>query len=378
MRSVTRIVSVLAMAVMLCSGCTIGGGQSTAGRTPATPSGLVDEPLLHADPVVKTDPVSVDADDPAIWVNPDDPAKSLIIGTNKTPAPEGGLAVYDLDGNMLHFFDVDKPNNVDVEYDLKLAGKTTDIAVCTERRSNSLRVLAIHPGGSLVDIGAPVGLKVFQGQEERRAEPMGIALYRRPSDGAIFAIVSRKAGPEEDYLWQYRLHDNGSGQVAATKVREFGTFSGVAFTEIEAVAVDDALGYVYYADEDSAIHKWHADPDHPDADRELAVFGKWGFTGEREGIAVYAREGGGGYVICCDQIPPEQAPSQYHLYNRRGTITAPHSHQLMVVFEGGAKETDGIDATSRPLGPRFPEGILVVMNTTGRNFFIYDWRDVIR
>lgn len=46
--------------------------------------------------------------------------------------------------------------------------------------------------------------------------------------------------------------------------------------EIEAVAVDDALGYVYYADEGDGIHKWHADPDHPEANRELAVFGRTG------------------------------------------------------------------------------------------------------
>ena len=31
--------------------------------------------------------------------------------------------------------------------------------------------------------------------------------------------------------------------------------------EIEAVAVDDAPGYVYYADEGNGTHKYHADPD---------------------------------------------------------------------------------------------------------------------
>ena len=45
-------------------------------------------------------------------------------------------------------------------------------------------------------------------------------------------------------------------------MRRFGTFSGLG--EIEAVAVDDALGYVYYADEGTGIHKWHADPDAPE------------------------------------------------------------------------------------------------------------------
>ena len=90
---------------------------------------------------------------------------------------------------------------------------------------------------------------------------MGVALYRRPKDGAIFAIVGRKNGPKSGYLWQYRLEDDGRGNVRALKIREFGQFSGTG--EIEAIAVDDELGYVYYADEGNGIHKWHADPDHP-------------------------------------------------------------------------------------------------------------------
>ena len=34
-------------------------------------------------PSVRTDPVSDDPDDPAIWVHPTDPALSLVIGTNR-------------------------------------------------------------------------------------------------------------------------------------------------------------------------------------------------------------------------------------------------------------------------------------------------------
>ena len=64
---------------------------------------------------------------------------------------------------------------------------------------------------------------------------MGIALYKRPGDGAIFAIVSRKSGPSGSYLWQYRLEVR-NGALTAAKVRQFGRFSGAK--EIEAIAVD--------------------------------------------------------------------------------------------------------------------------------------------
>jgi hypothetical protein len=42
-------------------------------------------------------------------------------------------------------------------------------------------------------------------------------------------------------------------QARALNVRRFGDFSGIG--EIEAVTVDDELGFVYYADEAAGIHK---------------------------------------------------------------------------------------------------------------------------
>ena len=41
-----------------------------------------------------------DPDDPAIWVHPTDPARSLIIGTNKVKAPTGAVVVFGLDGKI--------------------------------------------------------------------------------------------------------------------------------------------------------------------------------------------------------------------------------------------------------------------------------------
>jgi 3-phytase len=205
--------------------------------------------------------------------------------------------------------------------------------------------------------------------------PMGIALYRRPKDGAVFAIVAPKAGGPTNYLWEYRLaFDATAGVVRGTLVRRFGNFSGTG--EIEAVAVDDALGYVYYADEEFAIRKWHADPDHADAGRELAVFGKNGFAGQREGIAIVDNPDGTGLIICADQIP---GGTVLHVFRRDGQPGRPHDHDpaiAMVVTQ--ADSTDGIEATVADLGPRFPEGLLAMMNSRGRNFQLYDLRDLMR
>ena len=141
---------------------------------------------------------------------------------------------------------------------------------------------AIAPDGSgLRDISAGK-MPVLEGALGDEGAPMGISLYRRSKDGAIFAIISPKAGPKIGYLWQYRLADDGTGRMGATFVRRFGAFSGVG--EIKAIVVDDELGYVSCADETAGIHKWHANPDAPGADYELALFGSTGYQQDREGL----------------------------------------------------------------------------------------------
>jgi len=39
-------------------------------------------------------------------------------------------------------------------------------------------------------------------------------------------------------------------------------------------------------------------------------------------------------------------------------------------------DTDGLEATPRAL-PGFPHGMLLMVNSSGRNFLIYDWREII-
>ncbi|EPN51188.1 phytase domain-containing protein, partial [Pseudomonas syringae pv. actinidiae ICMP 18807] len=50
------------------------------------------------------------ADDPAIWVNPQNPAQSRVLGTNK----KQGLLAYDLSGKQLQELPVGRLNNVDI------------------------------------------------------------------------------------------------------------------------------------------------------------------------------------------------------------------------------------------------------------------------
>ena len=315
-------------------------------------------------PVLVTEPTERDTDDPAIWLHPTDRSKSLIIGTDKNE--DGALYVYDLTGKVIEektFRNLKRPNNVDVEYGLMLNNVATDIAVTTERLTNKIRVFSL-PNMECVDNG---GIDVFVGEALRA--PMGISLYKRPKDGAIFAVVGRKEGPTDGgYLWQYLLEDDGTGHVKGTVVRKFGAYSGVK--EIEAIAVDDALGYIYYSDENVGIHKYLADPDAENADVELALFGTEGFAKDHEGISIYTIDDGTGYILVSDQ----QA-NAFRIFKREGEPGNPHEHRLIKVVNVSTMESDGSEVTNAPLGEMFPSGLFVAMSDN-RTFHYYSWADI--
>jgi len=328
---------------------------------------------LSITPIRATDPVAIDADDPAIWVHPSDKRHSLIIGTDKGEAPHGALYVFNFDGKILQRVGgLQRPNNVDVRQGVHLSNRTLDIAVATERRAHRLRVFQVQGKSPyLTDITGST--HVFAGETGAAAEPMGIGLYVRERDGAVFAIVSRKGGPRHGYLAQYRLTLSPDGKVDAREVRRFGAFSGKK--EIEAVCADDALGYVYYADEGYGVRKYPADPEAPSAGNELAVFARQGYQGDHEGIALFTTGRTTGYLISTEQVP---GGSRYHVFGREGSPGKPHNHAEIAVLQGTADETDGIEVASGNFGSGFPTGVLIAMNSKARNFLLFPWPGVLR
>ncbi len=322
------------------------------------PDGLVEHTENAIQPKYVTEKVVYDSDDPAIWVNSKDPAASLIIGTDKEV--NGGLYVFDLHGKVVKTVpELGRPNNVDIAYGFKLNDELVDIVITTERSNNQLRIFSV-PDMEPIDNG---GLEVFEGVDERG--PMGIALYST-SDGVLYAIVGRTDGPLEGYLWQYRIEDAGNGNVKLVKVRVFGKYSGVK--EIEAIAVDNELGFVYYADEAFGVRKYYANP--AMGNEELALFGTDDFGRDIEGISIYKTDDKTGYILISDQ-----QVGTFNIYPREGTLEDQNRHQLIKSVELMTLESDGSEVSSTNLGPEFPKGIFVAMSTD-KTFHIYDWRDI--
>lgn len=312
-------------------------------------------PELVADAV--TDALPNDTDDPAIWIDPSNPENILILGNDKDS--QGGLYAFDQDGKLIQgkFIAMERPNNVDVEYGIDIDGKMTDIAVVTERNRNVLRVISL-PDFASIDGG---GISVFDDSGQKA--PMGISLYKRPADGTIYAIVSRKEGPSEGYLYQYRLYWDGS-KVAGELVRTFGTFSGTK--EIESIAVDDASGYVYYSDEGVGVRKYYADPD--SSSNELAIIGSGDFKQDNEGISYSDDGASGGYLFVSDQ--------QAGTFNVYARTDITHQHPLIGIIDVDAVESDGSETISTPVGTRWPNGLFIAMSDD-KTFKLYDLKKFI-
>jgi 3-phytase len=309
--------------------------------------------LPPIEPDIITEFTLNDTDDPAIWVHPSHPEKSIVFGTDKET--NGAIYAFDLAGKIIAdktIRNIERPNNVDVEYGFKLNDSTTtDILVFTEREKQQIRIFSV-PDMEPLDNG---GFPVFIDEEllENRL-PMGISLYKSPKDSVVYAIVGRKTGPVNGYLYQYALVADTTG-IKTNLVRKFGSFSGQK--EIEAIAVDDENGFVYYSDEGVCIKKYHAEPNM--GDEEISCFGGAYFSEDIEGIAIATYSDGNGYLLVSNQQKGE-----FNIFSRQ-------DNSFIKTVNLMTTETDGCEVITVPLNNQFPNGLFVAMNDE-KNFYFYD------
>ena len=287
-----------------------------------------------------------------------------MIGTDKDA--DGALYVFDLNGKIIPdkvIRGLKRPNNADLAYGLVLNGKPTDVVITTERITHKLRIFSL-PDMKPVDNG---GIDAFAGETGNEyRDLMGIAVYTA-KDGKIYAVVGRKNGPlTGGYLWQYLLGDDGKGHVKATLARKFGKYSGKK--EIESIAVDNELGYIYYSDEQTGVRQYYADPEK--GNKQLAIFATSGFKADNEGISIYKLTDTTGYIQVSDQ-----RANRFQVFSREGTRQNPYAHKLLKVVNVAARQSDGSEVVNVPLNNTFKHGLFVVMSDD-KTFHYYRWEDI--
>lgn len=320
----------------------LSAGTAQDPRTPPQSSMAIVHPLTETAPV-ETDGDS--ADDPAIWVDRNDPSRSIIIGTQK----QSGLYVYDLQGRVLQFLPDGRMNNVDVRDHFSLGNQTVSLVTASNRTTDGIAIYRVDPTSRrLVDVADGVQPTGF-------LDPYGLCMYRSARTNDTYVFINGDTGS----MRQYRLTDGGNGRVRATPVRDIPFAS-----QTEGCVADDETGVLYVAEEDVGLWRISAEPDGGTAPTAITtVAANDALKDDLEGIGLYDLGGGRGYLVLSSQ-----GNNTYAVFRREGDNEYVGSFAVLAdAARGidGISETDGLEVLSANLGGSYAGGIFVAQD--GRN-----------
>jgi 3-phytase len=315
-------------------------------------------------PVAETEPADSygdAADDPAIWVDRDNPSRSVVIGTDK----KLGLNVYDLKGKRLQVVPDGRMNNVDLRDGFLLGGKPTTVVAATNRTTKSISVYRLdHKTRQLTSIADGTLDAGFE-------DPYGLCMYHSAKTGDFYILANDSA---DGKVRQWKLVDR-NGKVGIEAVRDIAVGS-----QAEGCAADDELGNLFVAEEDVGLWKYSAEPIGGDTRTAVDSVDGNNLTADAEGVSIYYGTDGKGFVILSNQ-----GEDNYAVYRREGAnefVGKFHVVANEALGIDGASETDGLDVVSAPLGADLPMGLLVVqdgrnlMPAERQNFKFVSWEDV--
>ncbi len=300
------------------------------------------------------------ADDPAIWIHPSNPEKSVIIGTDK----KGGLATYNLNGEQLNYYPFGDMNNCDLRTGFPINGDTIDILAASNRTMQSVSLFRITENSGLDSIHNRII------HSKMSDEVYGLCMYKSKKTGLFYVFVNGKSGEVE----QYELIA-AENKIDAELVRTFSLG-----TQTEGMVADDETGTLYIGEEVAGVWKFDAEPN----GSTDGIFIKNSseenpnIKYDVEGLAIYATDSVNGYLVASSQ-----GNYSYSIFERQGENKYLGSFRITDGEIDGVEETDGLEISNVPL-PGFPKGILVVQdgfNYDGKkkksqNFKIISWDEM--
>ncbi|MFT6955108.1 MAG: 3-phytase [Halieaceae bacterium] len=368
-----------------------------------------------------------DVDDPAIWIHPQQPQHSIVVGTLK----EGGLDVYDLQGKLMQHIpaaaapacasasaseqencqenSAGRLNNADLVYNFSLGSEKVDLVVASDRGRDTLAVYKIDYSDKtnirLIDITAAKQTFIFsktQDEVNQGRTAYGLATV---STDKVRAYVSQNNTPKVAIL---ELYDNGDGRVAyrQEKLLEFpATFpldNGGSWTpctgddgdlpQFEGMVADIENNRLYLGQENVGV--WRVALDAPTDQSSWELFGKTSDFGvpysrgwsdvEEEYLCTLDKEkdpgygsaqlqadvegltlyrGGKGYLLVSSQ-----GNNTVAVYEANGNNKYIGSFTVTSGTVDGVNETDGMMVVNNQLPGAFAEGLVVMQdgeNVTG-------------
>ena len=325
-------------------------GQSASSGEAATVQALVETASVPGDGATGV----------VFWLDPDEPADSLLIGADENE----GIGVYDLDGTERQYLPDGKLKHVDLRYNVLLGSERVDLVVASVEGEPRLRFYALDPEARALD---------FVDELATGIATDGVCFYRSPFTERLFVIATSDDGELE----QWRI-DGEDGRITGQLARRFAVGS-----EAASCVADDEAGTLFVAEEEIAIWRFGAEPEAGRTHRLVDFAGAYppgaNILEQVEGLTIVAYPDGQGYLVAAN----EKADA-LNLYRRDG------NNEFIASVRIGdgeaidaASEPQGVAVLPVPAGERFPAGVLATSDDTNTDpnddkaFKLASWSDVL-
>jgi 3-phytase len=278
------------------------------------------------------------ADDPAIWVDPANPNRALIIATDK----KAGIHVYDLAGKDIAFIKGGLVNNVDVAGNIVAASDRNDGI------NAHIALFRLDPAtAALTSLGrAPAGTGEAYGfclQKTAPGAPLTAALIIK--DGTVrVGTLTVDGTPGFTTQWEYKIPTQSEGCV----------FDG---------------NTLYVGEEDAGI--WELKQNGSTATARLvAPVDNQRLVADVEGLATIDHKGQR-YLLASSQGDNAYAVFKLPSMDYVGRFA------VAAGAFGATSETDGIEAVAGNFGPDYPDGLFLAQDgdnaPKAQNFKLVRW-----
>ncbi|MGH9041592.1 MAG: phytase [Acidimicrobiia bacterium] len=318
-----------------------------------------DQPTTDAAPTVETAPVETDGttDDPAIWVDADDPTKSLVFGANDA----SGIGIYDLSGVEREAITADGPTTgIDIRRGVSLGGQTVDVLAAANE--GTVRFYTIDATGALTNMTAGTGA-ITPAWPSGGGKINGLCLYQSSLSGQSRTYVFAYA--PNGQMEQLELVDN-AGKIDVNLVRggSLGAWdvSATSGSTLSGCVADDEQHTLYVAEKTKAIWRYGAEPgDLITGPVSVDVPAPTGhFTPNLGGLALVRTGPATGYLLASSQgVDDTPEADSFMVYRREGNNEFVRAFHVIAGAVDGCQSTRGIDAVAANLGPAFPDGVFV-------------------
>ena len=300
------------------------------------------------------------ADDPAIWVDPQDSRRAVIFGTDK----QAGLYSYDLGGAVTQFIPDGRLNNVDLRDGFPTALGTRVLVAASDRNRMGAALYLLDPATLVTTAWGLAKLDL--------SEPYGLCMGRR---GDRFIVI---VNGTDGRVRQFQVAAAADGTPQITEERRFAVGS-----QTEGCVIDDQKGQLYIGEEGKGIWRYALDPGTGASGELIAAAPSPMLKPDVEGLTLL-REGKRTWLIASSQ-----GDSAFAVWRVDGAEPLYAGRFSVMAGNGvdGVTGTDGLDALGGTIG-QFPNGLVVVqddvdsegetLSTTRRsqNFKLVDWRTI--